>query len=35
MTIITLITDFGTGDHEVGVLKGVIWNIANEVKIAD
>ncbi len=35
MTIITLTTDFGTGDHEVGVLKGVIWNIANEVKIAD
>jgi S-adenosylmethionine hydrolase len=35
MTIITLTTDFGIGDHEVGVLKGVIWNIACDVKIAD
>jgi len=35
MTVITLTTDFGTGDHEAGVLKGVIWNIAPTVKIAD
>jgi len=35
MTIITLTTDFGTGDHEAGVLKGVIWRIAPHVQIAD
>ncbi len=35
MTVITLTTDFGTGDHEAGVLKGVIWKIAPNVKIAD
>src|SRR4030042_1776638 len=35
MTIITLTTDFGTGDHEVGVLKGVVWKIAPGVHIAD
>jgi S-adenosylmethionine hydrolase len=35
MTVITLTTDFGWGDHEAGVLKGVIWGIAPEVKIAD
>jgi hypothetical protein len=28
-------TDFGTEDGNVGVMKGVIWNIAPEVKIAD
>ena len=32
---ITLTTDFGNGDFEAGVLKGVIWNIAPEAKIAD
>ena len=35
MSVITLTTDFGSGDHEAGVLKGVIWSIAPEVKIAD
>jgi S-adenosyl-L-methionine hydrolase (adenosine-forming) len=35
MTVITLTTDFGSGDHEAGVLKGVIWNIAPQVNIAD
>ena len=35
MTVITLTTDFGTGDHEAGVLKGVIWTIAPLVQIAD
>jgi S-adenosyl-L-methionine hydrolase (adenosine-forming) len=35
MTVITLTTDFGSDDHEAGVLKGVIWNIAPSVKIAD
>jgi S-adenosylmethionine hydrolase len=35
MTVITLTTDFGTGDHEAGVLKGVIWKIDPQVHIAD
>lgn len=35
MTVITLTTDFGAGDYEAGVLKGVIWNIAPGVNIAD
>jgi hypothetical protein len=35
MKVITLTTDFGSGDHEAGVLKGVIWKIAPDVKIAD
>lgn len=35
MTVITLTTDFGSGDHEAGVLKGVIWQISPHVKIAD
>ena len=35
MTVITLTTDFGSNDHEAGVLKGVIWKIAPDVKIAD
>jgi len=35
MTVITLTTDFGSGDHEAGVLKGVIWSIAPQVKIVD
>jgi S-adenosylmethionine hydrolase len=35
MTIVTLTTDFGSGDHEAGVLKGVIWNIAPHAHIAD
>ncbi len=35
MPIVTLMTDFGTRDHFVGVLKGVIWGIAPEARIAD
>lgn len=35
MTVVTLTTDFGSGDHEAGVLKGVIWKIAPKVKIVD
>ena len=35
MRVISLTTDFGSGDFEVGVLKGVIWKIAPQVKIAD
>jgi S-adenosylmethionine hydrolase len=35
MSVITLTTDFGSTDHETGVLKGVIWKIAPQVKIAD
>jgi S-adenosylmethionine hydrolase len=35
MNVITLTTDFGSGDHEAGVLKGVIWKIAPDVHIAD
>jgi S-adenosylmethionine hydrolase len=35
MTVITLTTDFGSGDYEAGVLKGVIWRIAPSVHIAD
>jgi len=35
MAVISLTTDFGTGDFEVGVLKGVIWKIAPQVKITD
>jgi S-adenosylmethionine hydrolase len=33
--IITLTTDYGTNDHLVGVLKGVILNINPEVNIVD
>jgi S-adenosyl-L-methionine hydrolase (adenosine-forming) len=33
--IITLMTDFGLKDGNVGVMKGVIWSIAPEVQIAD
>lgn len=35
MTVITLTTDFGSGDHEAGVLKGVIWQIAPQAHIVD
>jgi hypothetical protein len=35
MTIITLTTDFGLRDGNVGVMKGVIWGIAPAVQIAD
>ena len=33
--IITLTTDYGTSDHLVGVLKGVILKIQPEVQIVD
>lgn len=33
MRIVTLTTDFGTDDHDAGVLTGVIWKIAPEVQV--
>ena len=33
--VITLMTDFGTSDHFVGVMKGVILNINQKVRIVD
>src|SRR6202042_3944941 len=33
--IITLTTDYGTGDHLVGVMKGVILSINPDVHIVD
>lgn len=33
--IITLLTDFGLQDEFVGVMKGVIWSIAPQARIAD
>jgi S-adenosylmethionine hydrolase len=35
MPVISLTTDFGIKDGNVGVMKGVIWNIAPETHIAD
>jgi len=35
MNFISLMTDFGTRDGNTGVMKGVIWNIAPQVQIAD
>jgi S-adenosyl-L-methionine hydrolase (adenosine-forming) len=35
MSIITLLTDFGLKDGNVGVMKGVIWKIAPDAQIAD
>lgn len=35
MKIVTLITDFGLKDGNVGVMKGVIWGIAPGVRIVD
>lgn len=35
MAMITLLTDFGTRDGYVGVMRGVIWGIAPEVRVAD
>ena len=35
MAIITLMTDFGIKDGNVGVMKGVIWNICPDAQIAD
>ena len=33
--VITLMTDFGTNDHFIGVMKGVILNINPQVQIVD
>ena len=35
MPVITLLTDFGIKDGNVGAMKGVIWDIAPDVQIAD
>ncbi|MCX7855393.1 MAG: SAM-dependent chlorinase/fluorinase [Anaerolineae bacterium] len=35
MPVITLLTDFGTEDEYVGVMKGVILSIAPEVRLVD
>lgn len=35
MSLITLTTDFGPGSGDVGVLSGVIWEIAPEARIID
>lgn len=35
MSLITLLTDFGLKDGNVGVMKGVIWGIAPQAQIAD
>lgn len=35
MRVISLTTDFGTGDFEIGTLSGVIWKIAPQAKIVD
>ncbi len=35
MPILTLTTDFGLKDGNVGVMKGVIWGICPEARIAD
>lgn len=35
LSIITLTTDFGLKDGNVGVMKGVIWGICPEARIAD
>lgn len=35
MRFISLLTDFGIKDSYVGVMKGVIWNIAPQAQIAD
>ncbi len=35
MSVLTLLTDFGTQDGFVGVMKGIIWEIAPKVQISD
>ena len=35
MSILSLLTDFGTQDGFIGVMKGVIWGICPDVKISD
>lgn len=35
MTVVSLMTDFGIKDGNVGVMKGVIWGIAPDAQISD
>jgi len=35
MAVISLLTDFGTRDGFVGIMKGVIWDINPQVQVAD
>ena len=35
MSVLSLLTDFGTQDGFIGVMKGIIWGICPEVQIAD
>lgn len=35
MKVVTLLTDFGLKDGNAAIMKGVIWNIAPNVQIAD
>ena len=35
MTVVSLITDFGIKDGNVGVMKAVIWKIAPHAQISD
>jgi S-adenosyl-L-methionine hydrolase (adenosine-forming) len=35
MQIVTLTTDFGAGDYDIGAMMGVIWNIAPGTRIVD
>ncbi|PKN94209.1 MAG: hypothetical protein CVU44_07350 [Chloroflexi bacterium HGW-Chloroflexi-6] len=35
MTVVSLMTDFGIKDGNVGVMKGVIWKIAPDAQISD
>jgi len=35
VSVISLMTDFGIKDGNVGVMKGVIWNIAPQAQISD
>ncbi len=35
MTVVSLMTDFGIKDGNVGVMKGVIWSIAPDAQISD
>lgn len=35
MKVVTLTTDFGAGDYDIGAMMGVIWGIAPQVRIVD
>jgi S-adenosyl-L-methionine hydrolase (adenosine-forming) len=35
MQIVTLTTDFGAGDYDIGSMMGVIWNIAPTARLVD